>query len=62
MMIIFGRLLLEQKSDWYWYFLILLGCAGAGGEHIPLQAPNRFIAADIKSQLRSPFKRTFSQN
>jgi ABC-type multidrug transport system ATPase subunit len=28
----FARLLLEQKADWYWYFLILIGCAGAGGK------------------------------
>jgi len=27
-----ARLLVEQKADWYWYLLILLGCAGAGGK------------------------------
>lgn len=33
----FARLLSEQKADWYWYLLILLGCAGAGAA-FPIQA------------------------
>lgn len=31
----FGRLFIEQKRDWYWYMLILLGSAGAGGKASP---------------------------
>ena len=27
----FARLFSEQKGNWYWYLLILLGSAGAGG-------------------------------
>ncbi|KAF2186887.1 ABC transporter-like protein [Zopfia rhizophila CBS 207.26] len=33
----FARLFIEQKGDWYWYMLILLGSAGAGAA-FPVQA------------------------
>ncbi|KAF2265269.1 ABC transporter-like protein [Lojkania enalia] len=34
---IFARLIAEQKGDWYWYILILLGSVGAGAA-FPVQA------------------------
>ena len=33
-----ARLVWEQKGDWHWYILILIGSAGAGGKKSSLQS------------------------